>query len=103
MNSLSLETINLGSIIKIHDGAFNGADKLKEIVLPDTLEELGAYSFKQSAISKLTIGNKLKVIKEYAFQECDNLKEVYIPENIEKIMNNYNKFLKKLFDWFHFI
>lgn len=82
-----LETINLGSIIKIHDGAFSGADRLKEIVLPDTLEELGAYSFKQSAISKLTIGNKLKVIKEDTFQQCDNLKEVYIPENVEVIKN----------------
>ena len=82
-----LETINLGSITKIHDGAFNGADKLKEIVLPDTLEELGAYSFKQSAISKLTIGSKLKVIKEDTFQQCDNLKEVYIPENVKLIKN----------------
>lgn len=96
ISSSKLQSIDLSCVIKIHDGAFLGADNLKEIVLPDTLEELGAYSFQQSSISKLTIGNKLKVINESTFQQCDNLTEVYIPENIIKIEKDAFSYCEKL-------
>lgn len=88
ISTCNIESIDLASISKIHEEAFLGADSLKEIQFPDTLEELGAFAFQQSGISKVTFGNKLKVIKESTFQQCENLKEVYIPENIIKIEKN---------------
>ena len=85
ISTANIESVDLSIVKKIHNSAFASAEHLKEINLPDTLEEMGIEVFRQSGINKLTIGKNLKVITMGAFQQCDNLKEVYIPENVIKI------------------
>ena len=58
-----------------------------EIVIPSSLEKIGASAFTTTGITKLVFAedSKLKTIGDYAFQGCTSMTEFSIPAGVEKI------------------
>lgn len=64
-------------------------ENLKEIVLPNTIDELGIGCFaNQTNLEIINIPNSIKKIPDYAFYNCENLNKVVLPDGI-KIIGNY--------------
>ncbi len=79
------ETIDGKKVVAIGENAFVGQTKLRKIVLPDTVTEIGATAFADcSKLSKVE-AKGVVTIGEAAFQGCVNLKEIKLPLTIEKI------------------
>ncbi len=56
---------------------------LKEVILPESLEVIGAYAFENcDGISEISLNNGLKEIGEEAFSQADGLTYVYIPDTV---------------------
>lgn len=58
---------------------------LEEIVLPDSLVEIGKDAFACRSLKKITFGDGLKKIGEDAFAYCENLREIVLPDSVEEI------------------
>ena len=80
--------IEFAWITEIPNYAFEGnreAPLLKQIVLPSTIERIGASAFAFSAISEIKLPVGLKEIGENAFFWCEYLTEITLPETVETI------------------
>ena len=53
---------------------------VKSVVCPDTMHEIGAYSFVSSDIEKMHLNKNLKAIRESAFSFCSHLKNINLHE-----------------------
>lgn len=80
-NSKILKYTLLEGTKRIRYDAFRNCKNLKEIVLNDSLSEIGNSAFKESGIQKITLSDKLKHICSSAFAYCKELNEILIPEN----------------------
>ena len=68
------------------DGAFYGAYKLKEIVLPERTESIGDYAFYSNAptaLTKVVIPSTVKTIGNNAFNNAKSLETVVITDTTE--------------------
>ena len=65
--------------------AFSGCSSLREIKLPDGLQEIMLNCFGQSGIERLKIPSKIAVIPNMLCGGCKNLKEVELSQNTMKI------------------
>ncbi len=68
-------------------GAFYSVrNSLNSVVLPSTLEKIGAYAFSNcSLITQIDIPEGIKIIGDWAFGECDNLMDISIPNSVTSI------------------
>ncbi len=103
--SKRLETLVIGNKVKQIPAYFAyGIKGIDEIVMPDSVIEIGKAAFKQSSVTKVTFSKKLvsieesafentnvtftvlpenlRIIRKYAFSNCDELTEVYIPNSV---------------------
>ena len=70
----------------IFDQAIYGTTSVKEIILPETLEEIGNYALGGCRnITSIVIPNSVRKIGEYAFSNCSGLTTIEIPEGVERI------------------
>ena len=85
-DSLTQVKFASGSVLKeIEGSAFEGVP-LKSVALPDGLETVGKYAFKDCQdLSSLSLGEGLKSIGTGAFENCFSLTEVDIPGGVEDI------------------
>ena len=70
---------------EIVDYAFYGCSSLKEISIPNSVENMGTWTFYNSGLQKITFSNKTESIGEWAFSNCLNLESVSIPSNIKSL------------------
>ncbi|MBR3023000.1 MAG: leucine-rich repeat protein [Oscillospiraceae bacterium] len=62
--------------------AFNGC-KLKSVVIPDSVKEIGNYAFTMSdSLESVTFGNGLEKIGIKAFEMCSKLGKVTFPDHL---------------------
>ena len=103
--SKRLETLVIGNTVKYIPAYFAyGIKGIDEIVMPDSVIEIGKAAFKQSSVTKVTFSKKLvsieesafentnvtftvlpenlRIIRKYAFSNCEKLTEVYIPNSV---------------------
>ncbi|WP_373939495.1 leucine-rich repeat domain-containing protein, partial [Metamycoplasma hominis] len=74
-----IESISIpGSVKEIGKYAFSGCEYLKEVILNEGLEKIGAEAFYKTNIKSITIPGSVKEIGEGAFFNCINLKEVIL-------------------------
>lgn len=69
-------------------GTYNFAyfDNLTSVVIPDTIENIGANAFYQdNNLSEITLPESIKTIGKFAFLSCSNLKNITIPSNVTSI------------------
>ena len=82
---------------KIAKGAFYNIRTVKEIVLPDTLEEIGEDAFRECPrLRTINLPAGLKKIEEDAFAENDSLTEIIVPEGVVSIGKGAFRKCKKL-------
>lgn len=66
--------------------AFSNCDKLTNIIIPDSVENIGERAFCDcDNLTSVTIGNGVKRIGSYAFEDCTSLTNVTIPDNVTRI------------------
>lgn len=58
---------------------------VRNLVIPEGVEEIDCYAFECSALEKITLPKSLKIIRSGAFSNCPNLKELTIHEGIRYI------------------
>lgn len=80
------ETIHGETVKGIEWGSFSGKN-VKQVVLPDTVETIGAMAFEGCKnLTSIKIPEGVKVIAPYTFYECSSLQSVVLPESAETIM-----------------
>ena len=80
-NDSYFHTLHIGPRIKnIPDYAFERCTGLTAINIPDSVVNIGAWSFAYDAnVTDLTIGEGVEYIGEYAFYGCGRLRRVVVP------------------------
>ncbi len=72
--------------VLIDSYAFGGADRLTEVVLPDSVEGMGRGAFWGCEnLNRIHLGSSLKMISSHAFYDCALLTEITIPASVEEI------------------
>ncbi len=70
-------------------GSFWGCSSLKKIILPNSLIDIGAYSFQNcSQLTEIKFPDNIAKIGEYCFADCNKLKNVKLPSSLQKIGNH---------------
>lgn len=84
-------------ITSIYDGsdnsyssqAFGNIDELTKVVLPTSLEKIGAHSFDEcDNLSNINIPSNVTEIGGSAFRECTSITDIIMPDGVKKI-NGY--------------
>lgn len=63
--------------------AFNSCSSLKNIQLPDCVEEIGLDAFNGTGLESFVAPPSLKVLRQSAFQDCKSLRYVKLNEGLE--------------------
>ena len=67
-------------------GAFSGCIGITSVVLPDSVQEIGDFSFKGcTGLKSVVIPNSVQKIGRHAFENCKSLASVKIPDSVQKI------------------
>lgn len=67
-------------------GAFQNNALITEVILPDSLTEIGGYSFSScTQLTTVTIPETVTRIGDWAFAKCISLKEIAIPNSVTSI------------------
>ena len=62
--------------------------KISEVVIPDSVTEIGISAFTESHIQDFTLGKGMTYIGKYMFSTCKNIKHIHIPSHIKEIMSS---------------
>lgn len=73
------------TIISIEDNVFSFCSVLTDITIPNSIINIGAYAFSNSAITSITIPNSVTIIFEGTFSGCISLTDVTLPESVTSI------------------
>ena len=94
----SLEKVELGQgIITIYgnydgstgSGAFEDCISLESIVIPNSVTEMNASSFRGcTSLKEITLSKALLHIGSHCFQNCENLTSIVIPNNVSSLGAN---------------
>ncbi len=79
------DEINGLKVTAVHKAAFSKNKTLKEVILPDTVTEIGDSAFAFTNISAIHLGTGLGKIGYAAFYDCLNLEHVDFPESLTYI------------------
>ncbi len=78
------EVILPNSVVEIGDYAF-AIGNITSIVLPDSIKRIGKFAFYSNELTRINIPKSVETIEEGAFKHCFELKEIEIPEGIKKL------------------
>ena len=80
-------SVEIPSTVKcIHDSAFLKCPNLQKVVLNEGLESIGEYAFQGcEKLSEIVIPGSVKKIEKYAFSKCPNLQKAILNEGLESI------------------
>ena len=82
----------------IGDYAFANCASLTELVFPETLEEIGAHAFENTALTAISLPTKLGTIGAYAFANCSGLTTLDIPFSVTEVGESAFENCTNLFD-----
>lgn len=74
------------SVTVIGEGCFFNCGKLKEILLPNTIESIGAQAFALcKGLTDIVLPDSVKEIGHHAFRDCRSLKKVILPKGLKNL------------------
>lgn len=77
----------------------NGLDKVEEVIIPDTVTQIGKEAFARlTSLKHIDIPDSVTYIDEAAFTECISLKKTNLPSGLEEIPKEMFFFCKQLRD-----
>lgn len=81
----SMEEVFIPDTVEvIHHYAFRNCKMLKSIYLPDSVKEMGSGVFADcTALENVRISENLNYLPQYMFSMCSNLKTLVLPGNVE--------------------
>lgn len=80
MSASALEDVKLPANLKIISNAsFSGCTNLKTIDLPDTVTEIGAFAFKSTGLTSITIPASVETVDNTAFIDNTSLTDATFP------------------------
>ena len=81
-----LESVtNISSVRYIDDRAFFYCTSLKQIELPECLQELGSWCFRESGLTSITIPDSVQNLGELTFFGCNSLQSIVLPQQVTTI------------------
>lgn len=83
-----LDLSGITGLTEVGDYCFDKCTNLKDIRLPDTVEIIGNYAFRETGIDKIYFPKSLKKLGDAVYEECLSLTCVEIPGHIEQIGAN---------------
>ena len=83
----SLSKVKLSNNLTIIEaGTFHDCTSLKEIVIPDSVTEIGESAFSGcTSLAKVKLSNNLTIIEAETFSGCTSLAEIVIPDSVTEI------------------
>lgn len=72
-------------IIRIPDKAFYKSKINGGVILPNSLQSIGAYAFANTACSEFSLPDRVTEIGEGAFESCHNFRKLTLPRGLKKI------------------
>lgn len=72
-------------IIRIPDKAFYKSKINGGVILPNSLQSIGAYAFANTACSEFSLPDRVTEIGEGAFESCYNFRKLTLPRGLKKI------------------
>lgn len=74
------------NVSAIWDNAFENCNKLKSVIIPNTITQIGICAFGDCTnLTSVVMPNSITSIGEYAFANCENLKSIFIPQSVTLI------------------
>lgn len=82
----ALKTVCIVGGNRIDDYAFYGCLSIESVVLPDSIEKIGAHAFSNcTQLKRVVLGKHIEMMGEFAFEACQNLQGIVIPSSVETI------------------
>ncbi len=81
----SLINVEFGSVKKMGRYTFNGAKSLWSASFGEETSSIGTYTFANTNVVNVSLGNTLKTIGEGVFYGCKSITEITIPDTVTKI------------------
>lgn len=79
------EEIDGKTVVALSENSFTGQKKLKKILLPETVTEIGATAFADCENLSVVKASGVTVIRADAFEGCGNLKEIELSPSLAVI------------------
>ncbi len=87
-NCRKVQVVTLNPMAEtIGNRAFAGDVNLKAINLPETLSEIGAFTFYNTGLEEITIPKNVQYIGTNAFANCTQLKKVVIEDGVRLVID----------------
>lgn len=81
---------------RIEVDAFSGCEEITEIIMPDSVTEVGSAAFWNcTGLESVKLSENLKKIEDRAFYNCTSLENISIPESVEYV--DYSAFYNTAF------
>lgn len=77
--------VNCENWVRIPENTFRGLSNLKEVILPENIEEICQYAFTGAALETIILPERLKTIGNYAFSSCESLNYININDGVTSI------------------
>lgn len=74
--------------VGVDNGGCQGLTKITNIIIPDSVTQLGDRAFQSCGFSAINLPQTLTYIGTYAFLDCYNLTEIIIPASVTVIGSN---------------
>ena len=69
-------------------GAFSNCTNLTKVIIPNSIDSIAPYTFKNTNLTSIAIPNSVTVIDSEAFDGCTNLTTIYYSGTAEDINAN---------------
>lgn len=77
------ETLDGHTVVKIDDNVFQNNTRLRMLIIPDSVTEIGLYAFYGCKnLANLKLSNNLVTLGSFAFGNCSSLTTLNIPKNL---------------------
>lgn len=82
---IALTTVNMPSVETLGRFTFRGATSLREVNFGEAATTVGEYTFMNTRVESVTLGNALETIEQGAFFGCNGLEEITLPDTVNTI------------------
>lgn len=85
------QQVNGRTVDRIWASAFNGAEKLTDIDIPETVKIIGGNAFEKTGLTDVTIPDTVQRLDSGAFEDCTKLIHVKLPKGMTSISHSLFK------------